>query len=101
MGSPEFPLTHQFLAQMLGVRRATVTEAAGALQKTGAIEYHLGVMRITDRKLLESLSCECYGIIRSEFARLLGGPRVKSPLSDMRTSKNGMSIATEPNSEAD
>ena len=66
-----FPLTHEFLSQMLGVRRATVTEAVGALQKAGLIRYRQGQMTIVDRKGLESASCECYGIIAAEYDRLL------------------------------
>ena len=101
MDSDEFPLTHQFLAQMLGVRRATVTEAASALQDAGAIEYSMGIIRILDRGVLEKSSCECYAIITSEFSRLLGGNRVGSPLDGVRTSKNGLSTMKEPESSSD
>jgi CRP-like cAMP-binding protein len=77
MGDREFPLTHESLAQMLGVRRASVTAAAGALQDAGFIRYSRGRMAILDREGLENTACECYRIIRSEFDRLLplpGGP---------------------------
>ena len=77
MGDREFPLTQESLAQMLGVRRASVTTAAGALQEAGFIRYSRGRVAILDRKGLENAACECYGIIRSEFDRLLplpGGP---------------------------
>jgi hypothetical protein len=57
---------------MLGVRRASVTLAAGALQKAGFIEYRRGRLKILDRAGLEGASCECYGVIRDEFDRLLG-----------------------------
>jgi Mn-dependent DtxR family transcriptional regulator len=57
---------------MLGVRRATVTEAAGALQRAGMIRYRRGLVSIVDRKRLEAASCECYQIVRAEFDRLLG-----------------------------
>lgn len=67
-----FPLTHQFLSQMLGVRRATVTEVVGALQKAGLIRYKQGQMTIVDRAGLEKASCECYGIIAAEYRRLFG-----------------------------
>jgi CRP-like cAMP-binding protein len=71
VGRDEFELTHQFLAQMLGVRRATVSEIAGALQEEGIIRYVRGAMTILDRRALESHSCECYRIIRDEYTRLL------------------------------
>lgn len=72
--SDEFPLTQEFLSQMLGVRRASVTLAAGALQKAGFIEYRRGRLKILDRAGLEQASCECYQVIRDEFDRLLGTP---------------------------
>lgn len=72
VGRDEFPLTHDFLALMLGVRRASVTEVAGRLQKAGLIRYRLGVIRVLDRAGLEATSCECYGVIKQEYDRLLG-----------------------------
>jgi CRP-like cAMP-binding protein len=68
----EFPLTQEFLSQMLGVRRASVTVAAGALQKAGFIRFNRGRLTVLDREGLESSACECYMAIRSEFRRLLG-----------------------------
>jgi CRP-like cAMP-binding protein len=68
----EFPLTHEYLSQMMGVRRASVTEAANALQETGAIRYVRGDMTIVDRAGLESLTCECYWVVTREWDRLLG-----------------------------
>jgi CRP-like cAMP-binding protein len=73
VGSDEFPLTQEFLAQMLGVRRASVSEVAGNLQREGIISYSRGVIRVLDRTGLEAKSCECYRVIRQEFDRLLGG----------------------------
>ena len=64
------PLTHEFLAQMLGTGRATVTLAAGMLQRAKLIEYTRGKVEILNRKGLESAACECYGIIRGEDDRL-------------------------------
>lgn len=67
-----FELTQKFLAQMLGVRRATVSEIAGALQEDGILRYARGIMTVLDRPRLEDRSCDCYRIIRDEYARLLG-----------------------------
>ena len=68
----EFYLTQEFLAQMLGVRRPSVTVAAGLLQKDGLIAYQRGRIRIRDRAGLEAGACECYQSLREEFDRLLG-----------------------------
>lgn len=74
VGDREFPLTQELLAQMLGVRRASVSVAAGALQHAGLISYSRGRVTIIDRQGLENAACECYGIIRTEFERLLSLP---------------------------
>jgi CRP-like cAMP-binding protein len=66
----EFPLTQQFLAQMLGVRRATVTTIAGALHKAGLIDYSRGRIRIVDRRGLERAACECYDVVRRVMKRV-------------------------------
>jgi CRP-like cAMP-binding protein len=58
------PLTQEFLAEMLGVRRTSVTDVASHIQKLGPITYSRGVIRIVDRPALESLSCECYEMLR-------------------------------------
>ncbi len=73
VGRDEFELTQDFLAQMLGVRRATVSEVAGGLQSAGLIHYNRGVIAIIDRPGLQRVACECYETLRSEFDRLLGG----------------------------
>jgi len=69
--SNELPLTHEFMAQMLGVRRSGVTEAANLLQQSGLIRYTRGKVTILNREELEATSCECYEIIKGEYARLL------------------------------
>jgi CRP-like cAMP-binding protein len=69
--SNELPLTHEFMSQMLGVRRAGVTEAANMLQQSGLIRYTRGKITILNRQELEAASCECYEIIEGEYARLL------------------------------
>lgn len=67
----ELPLTQQLISEKLGVRRATITEAAMVLQGAGCIRYSRGHLNISDRKGLERLSCECYRHIRKERERLL------------------------------
>lgn len=69
--SNELVMTQELIANMLGVRREGVTEAAGKLQRAGAIKYSRGRIEVTDRTHLETLSCECYEVVRKEFARLL------------------------------
>ena len=68
----DFPMTHEFISMMLGVRRPGVSLAAGVLQKAGLIRYARGRMEITDRPGLEAASCECHHAARREFSRLLG-----------------------------
>jgi CRP-like cAMP-binding protein len=97
IGRDEYPLTHQFLSQMLGVRRATVTEAMGGLQESGAVNYEMGRLRIRDRAQLERAACECYSIIVREFDRLLGGaqlPRhpMANPFDGLVTERNDRSL---------
>jgi CRP-like cAMP-binding protein len=67
----EFPLTQEFLAIMLGVRRSGVTVAAGILQKAGMIRYTRGRIAILDRAALEDASCECYRVVQDDYDRLL------------------------------
>jgi CRP-like cAMP-binding protein len=65
-------LTQEFLADMLGVQRTTVTAVARSLQQKGAIRYRRGVVDILDRAALMALTCECYAAIRDNYTRLLG-----------------------------
>jgi CRP-like cAMP-binding protein len=78
-GADEFPITHEFISMMLGVRRPGVSLAAGVLQKAELIHYARGRMEVTDRPGLEAASCECYHVARREFARLLGTGRTPVP----------------------
>jgi CRP-like cAMP-binding protein len=68
--SDDLPLTQEFLAEMLGVRRTTVTIVAQTLQKAGLIRYHRGHVQIVDRVKLEKSSCECYRSIRERTAQI-------------------------------
>jgi CRP-like cAMP-binding protein len=92
-GRETVDLTHLFLSQMLGVRRATVTEIAGALGARGTIEYSRGRITVVDRPGLERTSCECYRVILSEYDRLLAAGTIPSPLDDVEISQDGISTA--------
>jgi CRP-like cAMP-binding protein len=70
-----FPMTHEFMSLMLGVRRAGVTTVAGLLKRIGIIDYGHGTMTVLDRPGLEGAACECYGIVQKQFERLLGSGR--------------------------
>ena len=72
VGRDEIPITQETMSMMLGVRRATVTEAASRLQRERLIRYRRGVVSIVNRPGLEAATCECYQIVREEFDRLLG-----------------------------
>jgi CRP-like cAMP-binding protein len=65
------PMTHDFLATMLGTDRGSVTSAAGVLQKQRIIEYTRGAVRVLNRKALEECSCECYGLIREYNSEII------------------------------
>jgi CRP-like cAMP-binding protein len=70
--SAELPLTQEFIAQMLGIRRAGVTVAAGMFQQAGMIRYRRGNILILERESLQATTCECYHVIKAELERLLG-----------------------------
>ncbi|HEX6095147.1 MAG TPA: Crp/Fnr family transcriptional regulator [Thermoanaerobaculia bacterium] len=72
IGSNSVAITQEFLATMLGVRRAGVTEGALKLQNAGWIAYSRGLVEILDRPALENAACECYHVVRQEYERLFG-----------------------------
>lgn len=82
ISSNNLTMTHELIASMLGVRREGVTEAAGKLQKLGAISYARGHIKVLDRAKLEFLSCECYEVVKNESARIDN----KASIQQQRTS---------------
>jgi CRP-like cAMP-binding protein len=70
----ELQMTQELIASMLGVRRQGVTEAAGALETSGLIRYKRGLITVLDRPKLEARACECYGVVKREYDRLLSSP---------------------------
>ena len=71
--SDELVMTQELIADMLGVRREGVTEAAGDLQQAGLIRYSRGHIQVLDRRSLEQRTCECYAVVKKEYDRLLPG----------------------------
>jgi CRP-like cAMP-binding protein len=69
--SDDFPMTHEHLASLLGVRRAGISEVAGDLQRGGGIRYSRGLIEVIDRSALERVGCECYGNVTREYQRLM------------------------------
>ncbi len=78
LSSNELMMTHEQIANMLGVRREAVTEAAGKLKRAGVISCSRGRIKVLDRARLEHLSCECYEVVKKEFARILPRENSKS-----------------------
>lgn len=76
LSSDELNMTQELIADMLGVRREGVTEAAGKLQRAGLIQYSRGHIKVQDRPGLERRVCECYQVVKNEFDRLLPSLRV-------------------------
>jgi hypothetical protein len=72
-------MTQELIANMLGVRREGVTEAAGKLQKAGLIHYSRGHIAVLDRPRLEAQTCECYVVVKREYDRLLRPENTKTP----------------------
>jgi Mn-dependent DtxR family transcriptional regulator len=81
-------LTQEFVGEMLGVRRATVTETAIRLEEQGLISVRRGLARIRDGEGLERVSCECYRVVKGEYDRLLGA-------RNRKTARNGLTVAGE------
>ena len=79
--SSDLTMTQEFIANMLGVRRESVTAAAGQLQQAGLISYRRGHISVLDRAGLEALACECYKVVKKEYGRLL---------NDVRTSRTSI-----------
>jgi CRP-like cAMP-binding protein len=76
VGGPEFPITQEFLADMLGASRSKVALVAEELKAEGVIRYRRGTMRVVDREALERTACECYALIWERFARFERPPEV-------------------------
>src|ERR1700681_3058235 len=83
MPTGDFLLTHEFLGMMLGVRRTTVSDVMGALQKAGLIRYRRGHVTILNQGALHRRTCECYDVSKLEFDRLLGDTAI-APRTDKR-----------------
>lgn len=75
-GADDFPLTQEFLAQMLGVHRGTVSLTAGVLQQAGIIRYTRGRITVLDPAALHEAACDCYDIVQSEYRRVTAAPEV-------------------------
>ena len=93
---PELDLTHEFVSQMLGVRRATVTDTLSSFEQRGLITTKRRQITLLDVPGLEQVTCECHNVIRSARARLLYGAPMLSPLSEIIKSKGQTSILGEP-----
>jgi len=68
-------LTHQFVSDILGVRRASVTDALHSLRRSGAVDTRRGAIVIADRARLAAAACECYAILQDEYERIYDAPR--------------------------
>lgn len=72
LGQDEIPLTHRTLGRLLGVRRASITDCLGVLEREGVVRARRGAIRTTDIDKLSALSCDCHRVIRREYCRLIG-----------------------------
>jgi CRP-like cAMP-binding protein len=98
LSSNNLIITQDLIANILGVRREGVTEAAGNLQKTGLIEYYRGNINVLDRIGLEARACECYAVVRKEFRRLLPATNSEWEISAKPTRQRGPCPAPTPKS---
>lgn len=87
----EFELTHDFISQMLGVRRASVTDALNELERRDLIRTRRGVVQIVDRAGMESVACECYGVIRDALDAFLHHTGGSTAFADQQLSREGFS----------
>jgi CRP-like cAMP-binding protein len=92
LNSSELSMTQELIANMLGVRREGVTEAAGKLQSSGIIRYSRGTITVLDRPQLEARVCECYAVVKKEFDRLL------NPHPDIQLSRDPAAADDRPRS---
>lgn len=91
--SSTLTMTQELIANMLGVRREGVTEAAGKLQKLGVIQYSRGRITVIDRLKLETLSCECYSVVKRETDRLLPNPTRAAVIENEQAESSVLSAA--------
>ena len=96
-----FGLTQEFLAQMLGVRRATVSQIQSTFQREGLIEYSYRQITVLDRPALEAVVCECYRITAAEYARLVEGRELPSLFAGTVSPQTGESTLDSPTRSAD
>ena len=81
-GKDDIPITHDFLSELLGVRRQTISVIAGTLQCAGLITYRRGVLRVLDRLGLEDASCQCYDVLKKLYDRIVRGRVVPASRSE-------------------
>jgi CRP-like cAMP-binding protein len=93
---PELDLTHEFVSQMLGVRRATVTDTLASFESRGLITTKRRLITLLDIDGLEAVTCECHQVIRAARARLIFDQPSSSPLSDVIKSRGETSVLGEP-----
>ena len=96
MQADTFALTQEFLAQMLGVRRATVSEVSVALQREGSIRVEYGHITVRDRNQLEREACDCYWIVKREYRRLIEGEDTPSLFGHLTTARDGRTALVTP-----